>query len=44
MRAAAVETYERSVSAVQRHKDNLTAAVDAGRQTYRDATSKPAGE
>lgn len=41
MREAAMETYDRGVSTVQRHKDNLAAAVEAGRQTYREATSKP---
>jgi gas vesicle protein len=44
MRAAAVETYDRGVSAVQRQKENLVAAVEAGRQTYREATTKPAAE
>ena len=43
-RDAAVETYERSVSTVQRHKENLTAAVEAGRQAYRESTAKPAAE
>jgi len=42
VREAAVETYDRGVATVQRHKDNLAAAVEAGRQTYREATSKPA--
>jgi gas vesicle protein len=43
-RVAATETYERGVSTVQRHKENLTAAVEAGRQAYRESTTKPAGE
>jgi gas vesicle protein len=43
-RAAASETYERGVSTVQRHKENLTAAVEAGRQAYRESTTKPAAE
>lgn len=43
-RDAAVDTYERGVSKVQRHKENLTAAVEAGRQAYRESTAKPAGE
>jgi len=41
MRETAVETYERGVSSVQRQKENLSAAVEAGRQTYREAVSKP---
>src|SRR5580692_10990124 len=44
MREAAIETYERGVSSVQRQKENLAAAVEAGRQSYRESTSKPAGE
>jgi gas vesicle protein len=43
-RDAATETYERGVSKVQRHKENLAAAVEAGRQAYRESTSKPAGD
>lgn len=42
MREAAVETYDRGVSTLQRQKENLSAAVEAGRQTYREATGKPA--
>ncbi len=44
LRDQAVDTLERSKSTVQRHKENLTAAVDAGRQAYRDAASAPATE
>ena len=44
VRTAAIETYDRGKSAVQRQKENLSAAIDAGRQTYREATSKPAAE
>jgi len=44
MREAAADTYDRGVSSVQRHKDNLAAAVEAGRQAYRDSTSKPTVE
>ncbi len=42
LRDAATDTIERGKSAVQRHKENLTAAVDAGRQAYREASSTPA--
>ena len=44
MRETAVDTYERGVSSVQRQKENLSAAVEAGRQTYREAVSKPIAE
>ena len=44
MREAALDTYDRGLSTVQRHKENLAAAVDAGRQTYRETTSKPVAE
>jgi gas vesicle protein len=42
LREAAAETLERGKSAVQRHKDNLSAAVEAGKQAYREATNTPA--
>ena len=41
LRDAAAETLERGKSAVQRHKENLSAAVDAGKQAYREATNTP---
>jgi gas vesicle protein len=44
LREAALETYERGVSTVQRTKENLASAVEAGRQSYREATSKPVDE
>jgi gas vesicle protein len=44
MREAAVEKYERSRAAVQRQKDSLAAAVDAGKQAYRDAANAPVAE
>ena len=44
VREAALDTYDRGVGAVQRHKENLAAAVEAGRQTYREATSKPTSD
>ena len=37
LRDAANEHLERGKSTVQRHKENLTAAVEAGKQAYRDA-------
>ena len=44
LREQAVDTLERGKSTVQRHKESLTAAVDAGRQAYRDAASAPVTE
>jgi gas vesicle protein len=41
LREAAVEKIERSRAAVQRQKEGLAAAVDAGKQAYRDAASGP---
>jgi gas vesicle protein len=41
LRDTATETLERGKSAVQRHKDNLSAAVEAGKQAYREASSTP---
>jgi gas vesicle protein len=37
----ASETLERGKSTVQRHKESLSAAVDAGRQAYRETVSQP---
>jgi gas vesicle protein len=39
LRESANDAIERSRSTVQRHKENLTAAVEAGKQAYRDAVS-----
>ena len=38
------ETLERSKAAVQRHKESLSAAVDAGRQAYRETVNQPIPE
>ena len=40
----AAETIERGKSTVQRHKESLSAAVDAGRQAYRETVSQPLPE
>lgn len=37
-RDSAMEAFDRGKQTVQRQKDNLSAAVDAGVQAYRDAT------
>ena len=39
LRDTATETLERGKQTLQRKKENLTAAVEAGRQAYRDATT-----
>lgn len=43
MRDRAEELVERGKSAVQRQKEQLNAAVDAGRQAYRESVSTSAG-
>jgi gas vesicle protein len=42
LRDTATETIDRSKQTLKRHKDNLTAAVDAGKQAYREAVNTPA--
>lgn len=48
LRGSATDVFEKGKSHVARHKENLSAAVDAGRQAYRDAVtnfeSAPGGE
>ncbi len=39
LKESASDLYERGKSTVGRHKDNLNAAVEAGKQAYRDALS-----
>ncbi len=38
LRDTATETLERTKEKLRRQKENLTAAVDAGKQAYREAT------
>jgi gas vesicle protein len=38
------EVIDRSKESLRRHKDNLSAAVDAGKQAYRDAVANPGSE
>jgi gas vesicle protein len=40
----ATETIERGKSTVQRQKESFAAAVDAGRQAYRETVSQPLPE
>lgn len=44
LRDNATETIGRSKESLRRHKENLAAAVDAGKQAYRDAVSEPAAD
>ena len=39
IRDQASEAFERGRSAVQRQRDNLSSAVEAGKQAYRDASA-----
>ncbi|HLH39535.1 MAG TPA: YtxH domain-containing protein [Bryobacteraceae bacterium] len=41
LREQAAEAIERGKQTIQRHKENLNAAVDAGRQAYREAVNTP---
>jgi gas vesicle protein len=40
-RDQAAEAVDRSKETLRRQKDNLSAAVEAGKQAYREATSNP---
>ena len=42
LRDNAADAIDRSKETLKRHKENLTAAVDAGKQAYRDAVNTPA--
>jgi gas vesicle protein len=41
LRDQAAEAVDRSKETLRRQKDNLSAAVEAGKQAYREATSNP---
>jgi gas vesicle protein len=41
LKETAAEAVERSKQNLQRHKDNLAAAVEAGKHAYRDSVSTP---
>ena len=43
-KSAAAETIERGKSTMQRHKESVAAAVDAGRQAYRETVNQPLPE
>jgi gas vesicle protein len=44
LRETAAEAFERGRQHAKRHKENLSAAVDAGKQAYRDAVNSPLPE
>jgi len=41
LRDSAADAIDRSKEGIRRHKENLAAAVDAGRQAYREAVKTP---
>jgi gas vesicle protein len=41
IKETAAEALERSKQTIQKHKDNLASAVEAGKQAYREATVTP---
>ena len=44
LRDSATDAIDRSKEGIRRHKENLSAAVDAGRQAYREAVKTPQAE
>ena len=44
LREGAAEAIDRSKDSLRRHKENLAAAVDAGKQAYREAVKTPLSE
>lgn len=44
LRDTATDTIGRTKEKLRRQKDNLAAAVDAGKQAYREAASEPAAD
>jgi gas vesicle protein len=44
LRDSATDAIDRSKEGIRRHKENLSAAVDAGRQAYREAVKTPQPE
>jgi len=44
LRDTATDAIERSKTAVNRQRDHLSAAVEAGKQAYRDAVTKPVAD
>ena len=44
LRQTAAETIDKSKETLRRQKDSLSAAVDAGKQAYRDSVSNPTAD
>ena len=44
LRDGAADVIDRSKEGIRRHKENLSAAVDAGKQAYREAVKTPLSE
>jgi gas vesicle protein len=44
LRDSAADAIDRSKDSLRRHKENLSAAVDAGKQAYREAVRTPVPE
>ncbi len=44
LRDTAADALDKGKQAVSRHKDNLSAAVEAGKAAYRDALNNPVAE
>jgi gas vesicle protein len=44
LRDSATDAIDRSKDTIRRHKENLSAAVDAGRHAYREAVKTPQSE
>jgi non-canonical (house-cleaning) NTP pyrophosphatase len=44
IKETAAEALERSKQTIQKHKENLASAVEAGKQAYREATTTTQGD
>jgi gas vesicle protein len=44
LRESAADAVDRGKDTIRRHKENLSAAVDAGKQAYREAVKTPQSE
>ncbi len=44
LRDSATDTFDRGKETLRRHKDNLSAAVEAGKQAYRESLNNPTRE
>lgn len=44
LRGTAADAIDRGKDSIRRHKENLSAAVDAGKQAYREAVKTPVSD